>query len=181
MASQTNLKPKKNTFFDNLEKIKPDFYLTDQLEKYRDDEFYPKKKQDEEKPKRKREFNLFNYQQYYENELINRQIKELTQLIKQEIEIVKKSNSSLLQQVADIEKITLEPILKKPGVYHVRFLEIVLNILRQLRAKISESKTWLSALMSKKKRRGSLFAIRSKKMGTQYSLSQELQLTRAVQ
>ncbi|MFN3393664.1 MAG: DUF5660 family protein, partial [Candidatus Thermochlorobacter sp.] len=34
------------------------------------------------------------------------------------------------------------------------FLEVVLNILRALRAKVGESKTWLQAMMSKKKKRG---------------------------
>jgi hypothetical protein len=70
---------------------------------------------------------------------------------------------------------------EKPGIYHVRFLEIIVNVLRALRAKINESSTWMQALTSKKKKRGSLFAVRAKKKGTQYSLSQELSSARSVQ
>ncbi|MCX6732754.1 MAG: DUF5660 domain-containing protein, partial [Candidatus Roizmanbacteria bacterium] len=64
---------------------------------------------------------------------------------------------------------------------HVKFLEIVLQILRSVRAKVGESSTWMQALMSKKKKRGSLFASRSKKQGTAYSMSQELSNSRSIQ
>lgn len=130
---------------------------------------------------RKKEFKLFNYQEYYEKELLKKQVKELTELIKKEIEAIKKADTTLLQQVADIQKIAVEQLPEKPGIYHIRFLEIVLRILQSLKAKIGESRTWLQALISRKKKRGSLFLARSKKQGTQYSLSQELQTARAVQ
>lgn len=140
---------------------------------------YPREK--EQAPKPKQEFKLFNYQEYYERELIKKQIKELTEQIKKEIELIKKTNASLLNQVSDVEKLTVESRPEKPGIYHVRFLELVLSLLRAVAAKIGESKTWLAALISKKKKRGSLFLVRSKKQGTQYSLSQELQSARSVQ
>jgi hypothetical protein len=129
----------------------------------------------------KKEFKIFNYQEHYENTLVKQQIKELTEQIKREIEMIKKADASLISNVKDIEKLTIEQLPEKPGIYHIRFLEIVLGILRTLRAKVSESKTWLEALTSRKKKRGSLFAVRSKKQGTQYSLSQELQNSRSVQ
>lgn len=131
--------------------------------------------------KAKREFPVFNYQEYYERELIKKQIKELTEQIKKEIELIKRADSSLLAEVNDIQKLTIETMPEKPGIYHIRFLEIILSILRTVRAKIGESKTWLQALISKKKKRGSLFVARTKKQGTQYSLSQELQTARSVQ
>ncbi len=129
----------------------------------------------------KKEFKLFNYQEYYENTLIKREIKDLTEQIKKEIELIKKADKALMNEVRDIQKITVDSLPAKPGIYHVRFLELVLGILRTLRAKIGESRTWLAALASKKKKRGSLFAVRSKKQGTQYSLSQELQSARSIQ
>lgn len=131
--------------------------------------------------KQKQEFKLFNYTEYYEKELIKKQIKELTEQIKKEIELLKKSGSSFLHEVKDIENLSVNALPEKPGIYHIRFLEIVLSILRTLRAKIGESRTWLQALMSKKKKRGSLFMARSKKQGTQYSLSQELSSARSIQ
>lgn len=143
---------------------------------------YRQEKRQEEKRdsislKAKQEVRLFNYQE----ELVKKQIKELTELIKKEIELIKKANVTLLAEVSDISKITVESLPEKPGIYHVRFLELVLKILQALRAKVSESKTWLQALISRKKKRGSLFLFRSKKHGTQYSLSQELQTARSVQ
>lgn len=138
-------------------------------------------KKETKKVQGKQEKRIFNYNEYFETTLIKKQIQELTKLIKREIEALKKANASLLAEVKDVEKITINDHSEKPGIYHVRFLEIVLNILRVLRAKVGESKTWLQALISKKKKRGSLFAVRSKKAGTQYSLSQELQTARSVQ
>lgn len=133
-----------------------------------------------ERPQRRKE-TVFNFREHYERENVQRQVQELMQQIKREIEEVKKADASLLQEVRDIEKMSVEALPAKAGIYHVRFLEILLSMLRTVRSKIGESKTWLEAMMSKKKKRGSLFATRSKKMGTQYSLSQELQSARSVQ
>ncbi len=133
------------------------------------------------KPQGKQENKVFNYNEYFEMTLVKKQIQELTEQIRKEIQALKKADASLINEVKDIEKLAINDLPEKPGIYHVRFLEIVLNILRVLRAKVGESKTWLQALMSRKKKRGSLFAARSKKSGTQYSLSQELQSSRSVQ
>jgi len=46
--------------------------------------------------KQKQEFKLFNYTEYYEKELVKRQIKELTEEIKKEIELIKRADASLL-------------------------------------------------------------------------------------
>ncbi|MCL4364153.1 DUF5660 domain-containing protein [Patescibacteria group bacterium] len=147
-----------------------------------DSEFMPNlNNQEAKKPEKKQAAKVFNYQEYYENTLVKRQIKELTEQIKKEIEAIKHADASLVKEVRDIEKLTINELPEKPGVYHVRFLELVLSILRVLRAKVGESKTWLQALVSRKKKRGSLFAARSKKQGTQYSMSQELQSARSVQ
>jgi len=130
---------------------------------------------------KKKEFKLFDYQQYSETTLIKKQINELTELIRKEIDMLKRENSSLLSEVRDVEKLTIDSLPEKPGIYHVRFLEVVLSMIRHLRAKVGESKTWMNALITKKKKRGSLFSSRSKNKGTQYSLSQELQSARSVQ
>ncbi len=142
----------------------------------------PEKPQETIVPKQTRkEFTIFSYQNYYETNLIKKEIKQLTESIKKELEYIKKSNQSLISEVRDIEKLTIEDFSGKTGIYHVRFLEIILSLLRKLGSKVNESKTWLTALISKKKKRGSLFMSMSKKKGTQYSLSNELNITRAVQ
>ena len=143
--------------------------------------FFPEKLARQPKPPQRKEFTVFSFQEHYEESEIKRQIKELTEMIKREVEVIKRGNKDLLAEVRDIEKITLSTLPEKPGIYHVRFLEVILSILKALRAKVGESKTWLEAMKSKRKKRGSLFMSLSKKKGTQYSLSQELQTARSVQ
>lgn len=134
-----------------------------------------------EKKVLKKEANLFNYQSHHENVTVRQEIKQLLEQIRQEVQYIKKADASLMNDVRDIEKFTMDTLSEKPGIYHVKFLEIVLRILQSIRMKVGESKTWMSALMSKKKKRGSLFASRSKKQGTAYSMSQELSNSRSVQ
>lgn len=132
-----------------------------------------------EKKKRRlpfrKEFTLFNY---HEDIFVKKQVERLMAEVRQEIKALQKANQSFEAKIRDIERIALQPLPKKPGIYHVRFFEIILKILKSMRAKIGESRTWLEALSSKKKKRGSLFTFRAKKKGTQYSLSEELKLTR---
>ncbi len=134
-----------------------------------------------ETKKVKKEANLFTYQNHHETVVVKEQIKQLVEEIHKEIEYIKKADKSLLSEVRDIEKLTMETVSEKPGIYHVKFLEIVLRILRSVRMKVGESRTWLQAMVSKKKKRGSLFAARSKKQGTAYSMSQELSNARSIQ
>ena len=109
------------------------------------------------------------------------EVNKLIEQIKQEVQYLKKADASLLNDVRDIEKFTMDTLSEKPGVYHIKFLEIVLRILQSVRMKVGEGRTWMQALMSKKKKRGSAFAARSKKQGTAYSMSQELSNSRNVQ
>jgi hypothetical protein len=129
----------------------------------------------------KQEFKLFDKREYDESTNTNAQIKELMNQIRQEIEAVKKADATLMSQVQEAERVSIENITEDQGVYNVRFLQLIVSFLRTVRQKIGESSTWFDALKSKKKKRGSLFAHLSKKKGTQYSLSQELQSSRAVQ
>jgi len=86
----------------------------------------------------------------------------------------------LAHEVVEVEKHAIQSLPEKPGVYHVRFLELLSSFLQGLTTKVSEAKNWMAAMHTKKAKRGSLFAVRSKKQGTQYSLSQELQSARSV-
>ena len=135
-----------------------------------------------EAPKPKKEHKpVFNYNEHHEKVDVQNQIRELLQVIRDEIKTLEQQNSALIADVKDIQNAAVQELPDEPGVYHVRFFETLLSIVRSLREKVGESATWLEAMMSKKKKRGSLFASRSKNMGTQYSLSQEHQVTRSVQ
>lgn len=144
-------------------------------------EFSPSSKEQKVSPKAKKEANIFNYNEYHESVLVKKEIRQLVDQIRKEIQYIRKADKSLLNEVKDIEKIAIDSLPERPGIYHVRFLEIVLRTLQLLRQKMGESKTWMQALMSKKKKRGSLFVVQSKKAGTQYSMSQELSNARSVQ
>lgn len=123
---------------------------------------------------------LFSYRNIEEERQIG-EIKELIQAIRQEVEQIKRADKTLMSEVKDIENITIASLPEKPGIYHIRFLEVVLKVLQSLKLKINESGTWMEALRSKKAKRGSAFAVQSKKKGTQYSMSQELSTARSVQ
>ncbi len=123
---------------------------------------------------------VFSFRDVEEERQIS-EIKELIQAIKQEVENIKRADKALMSEVADIEGLTINSLPEKPGIYHVRFLEIVLKVLQALKLKINESGTWMEALRTKKAKRGSAFMANSKKKGTQYSMSQEHQVTRSVQ
>lgn len=132
----------------------------------------------------RKEFTIFSQLEYSEKVIVPKkieQIKELIEEIKREVKLIKQSKQELIADVEEVEKVILQSLPEKPGVYHIRFLEILLSFIKSLRAKVGEAKTWLAAMISKKKKRGSLFAVRAKQKGTQYSLSQELQSARSVQ
>lgn len=133
-----------------------------------------------EGPQRK-EFTVFSGLEHKEKVQIKHEIEQLQQEIKQMQKIIKNADAALSMEMNDIEKVALNDVTESIGIYHVRFMETILQILRTLREKISESNTWLTAMTSKKKKRGSLFAARTKKQGTQYSLSQEISNARSVQ
>ncbi len=124
---------------------------------------------------------LFSYNEYHEDNIVKKEISELAGQLKGELSNLKKATSELNTEVQEVEKTIINPLPEKPGIYHVRFLEILIKLVQTIRLKIGESKTWFEAMTTKKKKRGSLFMALSKKKGTQYSLSQELQTSRSVQ
>lgn len=136
----------------------------------------------QEAPKNAQQENktLFNFREQEENRLMQ-ELKELIKQIKKEVEMIKHQDKALLADVKDIEKLSIDSSPSRLGVYDISFMEIVLKMLQALRSQLSESRTWMQALMSKKKKRGSAFASRSKSQGTAYSMSQELQASRNVQ
>lgn len=145
------------------------------------DEFYPRpKEQARELPQRK-EFTVFRREVYHEAVNVKKEIESLTHEIRQMVEAIKTQDGALLSEVKDAQRAILESNPETPGIYHVRFLEVILKLLKSIREKISDSRTWLEAMTSKKAKRGSLFVVRAKKKGTQYSLSQELSSARSVQ
>lgn len=137
-------------------------------------------KQQENKPVLPDRKTLYSFGEQQEQQQMA-EIRELIKAIKQEVDAIKRADSAMMGEVRDIEKLTLDSVPAKAGIYHVRFLELVLKVLQTLRAKLSESSTWMEALHSKKAKQGSAFAARSKKSGTQYSMSEEHKIVRNTQ
>lgn len=152
---------------------------------YDDEHEAPTKEQHKaEHGKKKESKPVFRFHEHHENNTVKQEIVEIQQLIeqvKQEIKMIKQQNQAMLAEVKDVEKLTLGSSQESSMPYDASFLGVILSLLRTIRLKIGESNTWLQAMVSKRKKRGSAFAVRSKDKGTQYSLSQELQVTRNVQ
>jgi len=108
-----------------------------------------------------------------------RTIKELLVEVKREVKMIQKADSSLMTEVKDIDKLTIEMTQTRTGIYDIRFLEVVISILKTVRAKIAESQTWLSTFRGKESKKG--FRSLSKKKGTKFSMSQELNAARSIQ
>ncbi len=86
----------------------------------------------------------------------------------QELKLLATAVKSFEHEVA---KVTLEAPPKNAGVYHKHFFEWLISMIRDMRKKVSESKTWLSVFQSKKKKRGYWYMF--KKHGTSFALSDE--------
>ncbi len=124
----------------------------------------------------RREFKtIWSIQQEQEN----RAIRQLLEQVKQEIKMLKQADTALLQEVKDIDKLTIDLPEGISGIYHVRFLELVISILRTIRMKVNESRSWLATFRGKSNKKG--YKALSKKKGTSYSMSQELSNSRSVQ
>ena len=125
-------------------------------------------------------FNIDVHNETVEKPQLIHEIEEKISQIRAEVKDLRAHSEGLSAEVEQVEKAALQSLPDKPGVYHIRYLELLLQFLRGIKAKVGEARTWLAAMQSKKAKRGSAFVVRSKKMGTQYSMSQELQASRNV-
>lgn len=109
-----------------------------------------------------------------------KQIDEIHSMLRKEIEKYEKAQHTMNENLEKIKKmLLLEQQQAKKGIYHVTHAEVLVMMFRSFLANINESNTWLEALISRKSKRGSLFATRTKSKGTQYSMSQELSIARS--
>lgn len=110
-----------------------------------------------------------------------KKIEEIHEMLRKEIDKYEKAQKKMDDNLERIKKmLILEQQQTKAGIYHITHAEVLVLMFRAFLANINESNTWLEALITKKSKRGSLFATRSKKSGTQYSMSQEISLARSV-
>ena len=145
MEEPGTIKPNEEIKFDNLPQ-----------ERLRHEEIHGFQKQRESL-----EQNVFSYKESVE---LKRTIEELVKQIK----MLAKSTQSLSQEVSIA---AMEEMPVNPGKYHVNFFEWLIGMIKSLRERVDESRSWLSVFQSKKKQKGywNMF----KKHGTSFGLSNE--------
>lgn len=93
------------------------------------------------------------------------------------IEIKKLSESSGELQ-KQVEVISMAQMGENPGVYHVNFLEKMLNFIHELRMNVDDSLAWFGALRGKKA--AQQYHSMAKKHGTSFTLNNERQVATQV-
>ncbi len=126
------------------------------------------------------EATLFSFRERQDQKEIE-ELKKLIKIIEDEVKAIKRKSNQVLQNVHDIENSVINTHEKEPTLYIFRILNAFIEVLRSINLNLPSSSTWMEAMQSKKAKRGSLFASRAKKQGTQYSQSQELATSRSVQ
>jgi hypothetical protein len=127
---------------------------------------------------------IFSFSNHHENKLIPQEIMKLKEAINIEVSRLKAVNNSVADQITNIQRETLSSMPEKAGIYQVRFLETLLSMVRLLRARVSEAGTWLTAINTKKAKRGSLYKKQTKagtKNSVAHMLSQEKSSARPTQ
>lgn len=149
----------------------PTFEEFRQQEESKNRHFFDMKKQEEEIATKKRE------------QEEQRQLDEVYKELEQEIKRYEMQQQKMDENIEKLKKLIIaERTTKyKKGKYAFTVAEIGRMIMKTALINLSDSNNWLEAVITKRKKRGSLFAARSKKQGTQYSMSQEISISRSVQ
>lgn len=149
----------------------PTFEQYRKQQERRNSQFFEMKRQEEEAAKKKRE------------EEDQRQLDEVYKELEKEIKRYEAQQQKMDENIEKLKKLIIAERTNKykKGKYVFTVADIGRMIMKTALISITDSNNWLEAVMTKRKKRGSLFAVRSKKQGTQYSMSQELSLTRSVQ
>ncbi|KKR31643.1 MAG: hypothetical protein UT63_C0064G0025 [Candidatus Gottesmanbacteria bacterium GW2011_GWC2_39_8] len=101
-----------------------------------------------------------------QNEM-QKEVQEILHALKQQVKLLEKSEKGLAK---DLSKVTVESLPEKTGIYYLRFFEWLLVLIKQVRAKVEEGKTWLDCMQGKKKKG---YWGMYKKHGTGFGLSNE--------
>ena len=94
-------------------------------------------------------------------------LKEQIEAVRAELKALSASLKGLHQEVQK----AVEDVPVNPGVYHVTFYERLRSVLILLKTQVDDSRMWLSAWTSRKKKQG--YWAQYKKKGTKFGLSSE--------
>ena len=117
----------------------------------------------------KRETLLFSRQVTEQENQIQNEVKMLLKQLKEQVTVLAKSEKAL---TGEISRIKVEQLPKKTGIYYLRFFEWLIGIVRQLRIKVEEGRTWLEAFTRRKTKKMGYWKM-YKKHGTTFGMSHE--------
>ncbi len=116
---------------------------------------------------------VFSFSARKEEQDVTRETKFLLEKLKEQVVLLEKSEKAL---TAQITKIKVEQLPKKSGIYHIRFFEWLLGVVKQLRMKVEEGRAWLATFTNRKKKKMGYWNM-YKKHGTTFGLSHERTLS----
>lgn len=126
-----------------------------------------------EKTIKREEKLIFSFQERKEEQDVTRETKYLIEKLKEQVTLLEKSEKALTSQIT---KIKVEQLPKKSGIYHIRFFEWLLGVVKQLRMKVEEGRAWLATFTNRKKKKMGYWNM-YKKHGTTFGLSHERTLS----
>jgi hypothetical protein len=103
--------------------------------------------------------------------LIKRERQESQAEIQRVLHELKLLANSVRSFENEVAKVTLNAPPKDAGIYHKNFFEWLINMIRDMRKKVGESRNWLAVFNKKKKKRG--YWAMFKKHGTMFAMSDE--------
>ena len=119
-----------------------------------------------------RENLVFSYKNRKEDTEMKKETGLILNEIKKQITLLEKSEKALSKQVA---KFKIEKVPPKAGIYYLRYFEWLLGLIKQLRMRVDEGRTWLAAFSQMKKKKLGYWKM-YKKHGTTFGLSHERNL-----
>lgn len=130
-----------------------------------------KRKSERSVPREER--TVFSYHERREDQYVRQETRILIEKLKEQVTLLEKSEKALTSQIA---KIKVEQLPQKSGIYYLIFFEWLIGVVKQLRMKVEEGRTWLAAFTSRKKKKIGYWNM-YKKHGTTFGLSNERTLS----
>lgn len=118
---------------------------------------------------RKQETVVFSLKASHEDRKLQEETQSILNILKKQIDLLEKSEKALSKEIS---RVKVEQLPSKSGIYHLRFFEWLLVVIRGLRVKIDEGRTWLATFNQKKEKKNGYWK-RYKKHGTNFGMSNE--------
>ena len=112
---------------------------------------------------------IFSYSRTHSERELKEETAQILSELKIQVAALEKSEKALTREISKVEVETLPP---KSGIYYLRYFEWLMSIVRGLRLKIEEGRSWLAAFNQRKSKRKGYWKM-YKKHGTTFGLSHE--------